>query len=68
MEAFTGHSEEHLVLKTPEASKYKVGDVFYGVPLHVCPTVALHQEAVIIRKGQAMERWAVVARGRRITI
>ncbi|MCP5541947.1 MAG: D-TA family PLP-dependent enzyme [Akkermansiaceae bacterium] len=62
-------SEEHLVLETPEASRFAVGDVLYGVPWHVCPTVALHQEAVVIRDGRATgERWKISARDRRITV
>ena len=30
-----------------------MGDALYGVPYHVCPTVALHREAVIIENGRA---------------
>ena len=41
---------------------------FYGVPWHVCPTVALHNEAVVVRNGRADERWQVVARARSLTI
>jgi D-serine deaminase-like pyridoxal phosphate-dependent protein len=64
-----GQSEEHLVLETPEAAALSVGDVVYGIPWHICPTVALHQEAVVIRGGRATgERWRVRARDRRITI
>ena len=37
---------------------------FYGMPWHICPTVALHQEAVVVRNGRAEERWQVVGRGR----
>ena len=63
-----GHSEEHLILETDRAAEYPVGSCFYGIPWHVCPTVALHQEAVVIRNGRADERWQVVGRARRITI
>lgn len=62
------HSEEHLVLKTPQATKYRVGDVVYGIPRHICPTVALHQEVHVVSNGQVTERWPVTARARRITI
>jgi D-serine deaminase-like pyridoxal phosphate-dependent protein len=30
------------------ASELAVGDVCYGVPWHVCPTVALHSEAFVV--------------------
>ena len=63
-----GHSEEHLVLETDRAADFPVGTAIYGVPWHVCPTVALHDEAVVIRDGRAGERWQVVARSRTLTI
>lgn len=66
--AFVGHSEEHLVLETPDAARLRVGDVLYGMPWHVCPTVALHSEAVIVRDGRAVDRWPIRARARRLTV
>ena len=63
-----GHSEEHLVVESGQASKFSVGDCLYGVPRHICPTVALNSEVVVIRDGIASERWRVTARKRRITI
>ncbi len=65
---FVTHSEEHLVIETPRANQFSVGDVLYGIPRHICPTVALHSEAVVIRDGQAAERWKVASRERRLTI
>jgi D-serine deaminase-like pyridoxal phosphate-dependent protein len=62
------HSEEHLVVETPRAAEWKVGDCLYGVPWHICPTVALHGEAVVVEQGRATARWRVAARERRITI
>ena len=62
------HSEEHLVIQTKAAAQYPVGTVIYGLPFHVCPTVALHQEVWAVRGGVAQEAWEVVARNRRITI
>jgi len=62
------HSEEHLVVETEHAGEIELGACIYGVPWHVCPTVALHSEAVIVRGGRAQERWGVVARSRRLTI
>ncbi|MBE0545668.1 MAG: D-TA family PLP-dependent enzyme [Verrucomicrobia bacterium] len=62
------HSEEHLVVETERAGEFELGACLYGVPWHVCPTVALHPEAVVVRDGRAQERWEVVARKRRLTI
>jgi D-serine deaminase-like pyridoxal phosphate-dependent protein len=64
---FVTHSEEHLVVETPKAGGYAVGDCLYGVPWHICPTVALHAEAVVVRQSRAIERWKVAARDRRLT-
>lgn len=63
-----GHSEEHLVLETNRAGEFPVGACFYGIPWHICPSVALHDEAVVVRNGRAEERWQVAGRARMITI
>jgi D-serine deaminase-like pyridoxal phosphate-dependent protein len=63
-----GHSEEHLVLETARAGEFPVGAHFYGMPWHICPTVALHNEAVVVRDGRADSKWQVVGRARTITI
>lgn len=65
---FPMHSEEHLVVETPRAAAFPVGTVVYAMPRHVCPTVALHEEAVVVRDGRAVDRWHVAARTRRISI
>ncbi len=65
---FIGHSEEHLVFETPSAASLNVGDALYGIPWHVCPTVALHSEAVVVRNRHAVDRWRITARERRLTI
>ena len=62
------HSEEHLVVETADAGKFAVGDCLYGIPWHICPTVALHASAVVVRNRRAVERWNVAARQRRLTI
>ena len=60
------HSEEHLVIETEHADRFAVGDCLYGVPRHICPTVALHQEVVIVEHGRAVDRWPITARARRL--
>ena len=66
VDSFPGHSEEHLVVKSPDASQYQVGDVLYGIPRHICPTVALHQEVHVIENHQRIDRWEVLARNRKL--
>jgi len=64
-----GHSEEHLVLELEEAGDYEVGEALLGVPYHICPTVALHQEAILVRDGAVTgESWEVTARDRRLSV
>ncbi|MFK7981586.1 MAG: D-TA family PLP-dependent enzyme [Saprospiraceae bacterium] len=62
------HSEEHLMIKVKNWAALQVGDVLYGVPYHVCPSVALHDEACVIREHEWVENWEVVARRRRLTV
>jgi D-threonine aldolase len=63
-----GHSEEHLILKAPKDNTYKVGDVLYGVPHHICPTVALHETVAVIEDHLVTESWNIVSRKRKISI
>jgi D-serine deaminase-like pyridoxal phosphate-dependent protein len=62
------HSEEHLVIEMDSTDQWKVGDCLFGIPWHVCPTVALHREAVVIQQGRATERWRIEARDRHLAI
>lgn len=61
-------SEEHLVLKVTDSKSFKVGDVLYGVPVHICPTVALYEKAVVIENNEAVTTWKVLARDRAINV
>lgn len=61
-------SEEHLVLKVADASLYPVGTVLYGVPKHICPTVALYEKAYVAARNAVTANWRVIARDRQIII
>ncbi|MEY4539854.1 MAG: hypothetical protein RLZZ306_1611, partial [Bacteroidota bacterium] len=63
-----GQSEEHLVIQVENTDKYAIGDVWYGVPIHICPTVALHKEVQIVEDNRVVDAWKVIARDRKITI
>jgi D-serine deaminase-like pyridoxal phosphate-dependent protein len=60
------HSEEHLVADVPPGHSYKVGDVLYGLPWHICPTVALYERALTVENGNITGEWKHEARDRRI--
>jgi D-serine deaminase-like pyridoxal phosphate-dependent protein len=62
------HSEEHLVVETDRSAEFKVGDCLYGLPWHICPTVALHAEAVVVQDGKTSGSWKVASRNRRLTV
>ncbi|MDF1824330.1 MAG: D-TA family PLP-dependent enzyme [Verrucomicrobiales bacterium] len=61
-------SEEHLVVETSAESRPAIGEAVLGIPYHVCPSVALYDEAHLIRNGNASgERWRITARKRSLT-
>jgi len=62
------HSEEHLVIKTAQAGSLAVGDRLLGVPWHICPTVALHAEVVLVEQGKVVGSWPIEARARKLTV
>jgi D-serine deaminase-like pyridoxal phosphate-dependent protein len=62
------HSEEHLVVESADADQFKIGESLYGIPRHICPTVALYSSAIVIENHQIVGSWEVAARVRRITI
>jgi D-serine deaminase-like pyridoxal phosphate-dependent protein len=61
-------SEEHLVVKVADTTQYPVGTVFYGVPYHICPTVALYERVGVVENNTCIAQWKVVARDRKIMI
>ncbi len=65
---FVGQSEEHLVMETDNPDDYKTGDILYGLPLHICPTCALYERALIVENGKVTGEWKIIARDRKIDI
>jgi D-serine deaminase-like pyridoxal phosphate-dependent protein len=61
-------SEEHLVVKVSNANRYSPGDLWYGLPIHICPTVALYDKALLVEKGILTGEWQIVARTRKIFV
>lgn len=60
--------EEHLVVSAPISSRHNVGEPFLATPTHVCPTVNLYEELVVIKNGEVKNTWAILARNRKITV
>jgi D-serine deaminase-like pyridoxal phosphate-dependent protein len=62
-------SEEHWVFVGDHAVAPAVGELFYVLPTHICPTVALHEHAYAVGKdGRILGEWPITARRRRIRI
>ncbi|GAA4806670.1 D-TA family PLP-dependent enzyme [Olivibacter ginsenosidimutans] len=61
-------SEEHLVVSVPNACAYPIGSVFFGIPYHICPTVALYDEAYAIVDQKWDGNWTIAARKRKLSI
>ncbi len=58
------HSEEHLVIESKQAASFNVGAEVWAIPWHICPTVALHQEAQIVQDHTWQGSWPIEARSR----
>lgn len=63
-----GHSEEHMVLATQDADAFQIGDVLYGIPHHVCPTIALYESCAVVTEGKVSEWWMTESRNRKISV
>ena len=62
-----GQSEEHFVVSVTHPEKYNIGDVFYAVPMHICPTVAKYPSVITVENHEVTGAWAVAARDHKIT-
>ncbi len=64
IEDVINHSEEHLVIKSKQASELSIGQLVYGIPKHVCPTIALHERVYVVNQQEVVKTWQVAARKR----
>jgi D-serine deaminase-like pyridoxal phosphate-dependent protein len=51
-----------------QSRNFKIGDVFYGVPYHICPTVALYERAYTVENGKLGADWRNIARDRTLSV
>jgi D-serine deaminase-like pyridoxal phosphate-dependent protein len=66
--SFISHNEEHMVIRTTEADRLKIGDPLYGIPWHICPTVDRFDSVSVVNDHKVTGQWNVEARKRKITI
>lgn len=64
MDSIENQSEEHLVISTPKSDELNPGDFVYAVPIHICPTIALHERVYVVENDKAVGTWEVAARKR----
>jgi D-serine deaminase-like pyridoxal phosphate-dependent protein len=57
-------NEEHTVGHRTGADDVRIGDRLEVIPLHVCSTVNMFDEAVGIRSGQVVRMFAIAGRGK----
>jgi D-serine deaminase-like pyridoxal phosphate-dependent protein len=65
---FISQSEEHLVVETKADHSFKIGDVLYGLPFHICPACALYERALVVKNNEVSGEWRIIARDRKINI
>ena len=63
----TGQSEEHLVLQTDGKRDWLIGEALFGMPYHICPTVALYERAYTIESKRISGEWRTIARDKKIS-
>ncbi|PKB18026.1 D-TA family PLP-dependent enzyme [Flavobacterium sp. 5] len=65
----TAHSEEHLIIENKGRNEYKIGDIIYAIPYHICPTCALYDTVKVVNiSHEIYNQWSVIARSRKINI
>lgn len=57
-------TEEHTVGRPTGSDDVRIGDRLEVIPLHVCSTVNLFDEAIGVRSGRVEQTFAIAARGR----
>jgi D-serine deaminase-like pyridoxal phosphate-dependent protein len=63
-----GQSEEHLVLSCPPGKTTEVGDIYYAIPMHICPTVSKYPKLITVANGMVTGSWKVAARDHSLVI
>lgn len=58
------HSEEHLVVSAERSAERSPGELVFALPVHICPTMALHEQVYVVEAGRVTGTWKVVARSR----
>lgn len=63
-----GHSEEHLVLESHKSKSIQIGQLFYAIPMHICPTVCKYPSVMVVKNNRVADVWEVAARDYQISV
>ena len=61
-------SEEHLVIEYKDHKNLNIGDLFYAIPYHICPTVAKYNKSYAVINGEIQSLWDIQARDYQLSI
>ena len=61
-------SEEHLILEYKGHKNLNIGDLFYAIPYHICPTVAKYNKSYVVINGEIQSSWDIQARDYQLSI
>ena len=45
-----------------------IGDLFYAIPYHICPTVAKYNKSYVVINGEIQSSWDIQARDYQLSI
>lgn len=63
-----GQSEEHGIVSIANDTEVEIGDLWYGIPFHICPTINLYQELAVVENGVMIGHWQVKGGERKIVL
>lgn len=57
-------TEEHSQIKTSPKDQLNIGDKVELIPAHVCPTVNIYDYIHVVKNGEHIGKWPILARGK----
>ncbi|MFO7797940.1 MAG: DSD1 family PLP-dependent enzyme [Promethearchaeati archaeon] len=57
-------TEEHSQFKASSKDQLEIGDKVELIPAHICPTVNIHDYIHVVKNGEYIGKWPILARGK----
>jgi len=61
---FRVFSEEHSQIKTNPNDTLRIGEKIEIIPSHICTTVNLYDHFTVLKDGEVIAKWDIIARGK----